>query len=81
MKLCQRNKGILTLFGGFCIHLACGTLYSFGLLSPFIVSYLRITDPDIYLDDGFFLLPLGILFMKATIVFGGMFEHRFGPKL
>ncbi|KAI3384224.1 hypothetical protein SNEBB_007133 [Seison nebaliae] len=36
-----RTEIILTLLGGFLIHLALGTVYCFGNLSPYIASYLR----------------------------------------
>lgn len=81
MTLSHNAKGNLTIASGFIIHLACGTLYTFGLLNSFLMSYLKIYDSSIVLDDGFFLLPLGILFFKLCIIIGGRFEHHYGPRL
>ena len=75
------DKGILTIIGGFCIHLACGTIYCFGLLNSFIISYLYLHDDEIVHDDGFFLLPIGIISMKGCVIFGGLSEFYFGTRV
>ena len=77
----QTTKGVLTLIGGFCVHLVNGTLYSFGLLNPFFISYLHIFDDKLLLDDGFFLMPLGVLFKTLFLIVGGVLEAKAGPKI
>lgn len=81
MALSNKAKGIMTVIGGLTIHLASGSLYSFGLLNPFFVSYLNLFDNTIILDDGFFLLPLGVLFMRLFIVVGSIIESQGGPRV
>lgn len=53
----NRVKGISTLIGAVCMHLVMGSLYSLGLLSPFMMSLINHYHPDVSLDDGFFLIP------------------------
>ncbi len=81
MALSQNAKGIMTLIGGFIVHLGCGTVYSFGLLNPFMISYLYLYDNRLLPDDGFFLMPLCILFEKAFVIVGGLIESKAGPRV
>jgi hypothetical protein len=81
MNLSKQTKGILTVIGGLLVHLASGTMYSFGLLNPFFISYLNLYDNTLTLDDGFFLLPIGVLFMKLFIIVGGIVEANAGPRV
>ena len=37
----EKVDGILSLIGGFCLHLTLGTLYCFGNLNTYMTSYLR----------------------------------------
>ncbi len=81
MILTKNKKGILSVVGGVIIHLAIGAIYSFGLLNQFMASYISIYNSNVIPDDGFFLLPLGIVFSEAFIVVGGLMERRAGPIL
>ncbi len=37
----QKFDGVMSLIGGFSIHLTLGTLYCFGNMSTYMTSYLR----------------------------------------
>ena len=37
----EKIDGVLSLVGGFCLHLTLGTLYCFGNLNTYMTSYLR----------------------------------------
>lgn len=74
-------KGILAIIGGFLLHLSMGSIYSFGLLNPFYVSYLHIYDPNLVPDDGFFLLPLSVLFFNSFPVVGGQIDAKVGTRV
>lgn len=76
----NKVKGILTLIGGFCIHLVNGTLYTYGLLNPYFISYLYIYNKNLKNDDGFFMLPLGVLFKTLFLIIGGRLESSAGPR-
>ncbi len=79
MILTNTKKGILTIVGGILIHLGIGSIYSFGLLNPFMVSYLNSFDSKVTPEDGFFLLPLGLIFLQSFVLIGGLLERRAGP--
>ncbi len=79
MILTNTKKGILTIVGGILIHLGIGSIYSFGLLNPFMVSYLNSFDSKVTPEDGFFLLPLGLIFLQCFVLIGGLLERRAGP--
>lgn len=81
MVLSNTQKGILTIIGGTVIHLSTGTIHSFGFLNPFFISYLHIFDKSLTLDDGFFLYPLGVLFMRLFIVAANALEKQNGPRM
>ncbi len=81
MGLCNKSKGILVMIGGILVHIALGTIYSYGLLNPFMVSYLYQYNSSIGPDDGFFLMPLSILFEKFFVSIGGLIENKAGPRV
>lgn len=76
-----KAKGILCIIGGFILHLGMGALYSFGLLNPFFVSYLYEYDNELVPDDGFFIMPMGVLFLNLFTSVGGLVENKVGPKV
>jgi hypothetical protein len=63
------------------MHLVMGSLYSLGLLSPFMMSLINKSHPDVSLDDGFFLIPLAILAMCLTMTLSGKVEKAYGPRV
>lgn len=76
-----KAKGILSIIGGFLLHLGMGSVYSFGLLNPFFISYLYEYDHSLVPDDGFFIMPMGILFLNLFTSVGGLIESKVGPKM
>lgn len=81
MAITSRTKGILTLIGGVLIHIANGSIYSYGVLNPYMISYLYIYNKDIKIDDGFFFLSLGIFAQSLFVVLGGFLERKLGPRM
>ena len=48
----HKVDGIMTLIGGFALHLTLGTLYCFGNMNTYMTSYLRKhANPDITYSD------------------------------
>ena len=70
----------MTVIAGLCMHLVLGSVYSFGLLSPYMMSFLaKYSGSDkISIDDGFFLLPLAIFSTSITIGLSGFVEKKLG---
>lgn len=81
MTLSNSTKGILTLASGFMIHLVLGSIYSYTLFSPYLLSYLKSFDSEIKLDSGFWFLPTAISVSTITINLGGYLEKRLGPRM
>ena len=83
MKTCLSNKtkGVLSVIAGLLIHCVLGSVYSFILLSPFLLSYLHSFNSSIVIDDGFWFFPISIIFCTMSIAFGGKIEKKFGPRL
>lgn len=62
------------------VQINLGAAYSYGLLSPYILSYLSQYNPNIKIDDGFFFYPLTVISMCASLAVGAYMEKKFGPR-
>ena len=89
MFLSTKTKGILTIIGGFIIHIVHiknllqinGSIYSWGNLNTYLISYLKIFNPEYTIEEGFFFTPFGILASTSFIAIGGYLETKLGPRL
>lgn len=74
---------VLVLASCFLIHLALGSLYTSGNLVPYLVSYIRERSRpmDLRYTDGAYLYTCQVIGYGSTVVFGGILEKRFGPRL
>ncbi len=83
MKHCFSNKtkGILSIIGGTLMHFVLGSVYSFTILSPFLLSYLHSFNDSIVLDDGFWFFPISVVFLTSSVWLGGKIEKKFGPRV
>jgi len=82
-NLSQTQKGILSVLGGICMHLVLGSIYSFGLLGPYMMSYLHRFPKNrdtISIDDGFFLTPIAVASTAFSFTAAGKLEKKFGPR-
>lgn len=44
-------RGVISVFGGFCLHFCIGTYYMWGTILQYIVSYYRLKDnPTLTID-------------------------------
>lgn len=73
-------KGIMCLFGGFCIHLFLGCLYLFGNIQVYITSYLHIYDPSVTLNSTLIIAPTLTLCQGLTVFFGPYLLNYIGPR-
>jgi Sec-independent protein secretion pathway component TatC len=81
LTLSFKTKGILTIVSGLLIHLVLGSVYSYTLFSPYLLSYLHSFDDSIVLDDGFWFTPIAIVISTFSIAFGGYLEGKLGPRM
>ena len=69
--------------GGFIVHLTLGTIYTFGNVAPYIVSYVRERSSPADLHSGtvswIYAFALGGL--GCSMFFGGLMERRLGPRI
>ena len=71
------------LCAGFLVHLSLGSIYTYGNLAPYIVSYVRnMSHPaTLQYTDGTFVFACQIAGQGLSMAFGGLLEKRFGPRL
>ena len=82
-KVLWKFQLVLVLASCFLIHLALGSLYTSGNLVPYLVSYIRERSRpmDLRYTDGAYLYTCQVIGYGSTVVFGGILEKRFGPRL
>ena len=82
-KRYQRMQVILVLASCFLVHLSIGTLYTYGNLVPYIVSYVRErSGPEtLRFTDTPYVYACQIAGQGSSMIVGGLLERRFGPRL
>lgn len=76
--------GILSLVGGFLLHLTLGTLYCFGNMNTYMTSYLRKHVPSqahIQYSDAIWIPTLATFGQGLFMTLAGHLEERIGVKM
>jgi MFS family permease len=75
-------RGLSVIIGGILVHLTLGTLFSFGNIAPYIVSYIRNQShpADLTLGTATWAFALGFLGQGSTMILGGWMVKRIGPR-
>lgn len=75
-------RGWLVLLGGILVHLSLGTLYTFGNLSPYIVSYIREkSHPDnLRLPTSMWIYACALSGEAGSMFVGGWLYGKIGPR-
>ena len=77
----QKFDGLLTLVGGFALHLTLGTLYCFGNMSTYMTSYLRKhVNSEITYSDVIWIPTLSTMSQGAFMTLSGHLEERVGVR-
>lgn len=63
--------GVRVAFGGFVMHLALGTMYTFGNATSYLTSHLRKYDPSITYQHMLLVFALQIVGQATTMFLGG----------
>jgi len=79
----SHTAGILSILGGFLLHLTLGTLYCFGNMNTYMTSYLRTHVPGqehrLY-SDAIWIPTLATLGQGTFMTFAGHLEERIGVR-
>ena len=77
----EKVDGVLSLIGGFCLHLTLGTLYCFGNLNTYMTSYLRIhVHPGIEYSDMIWVPCLATVSQGLFMTYSGHLEEAIGIR-
>ena len=75
--------GVLSIIGGFLLHLTLGSLYCFGNMNTYMTSYLRTHVPGqehkLY-SDAIWIPTLATLGQGTFMTFAGHLEERIGVR-
>ncbi len=58
-----------------------GSLYAWGGLNLFFISYLREFNQNITVNDGYFIMPINILSATTVTYLGAYLEGKYNPRL
>ncbi|XP_071530432.1 apicoplast pyruvate carrier 1-like [Panulirus ornatus] len=81
-QLRKTVRGVCAVIGGILIHLTLGNLYSFGNMMTYMASYMHErVDSNISYGNFIWVNSITTAAQGLFMVFGGLMERRFGPKL
>lgn len=76
-----RSKAVRTVVGSFLILVSLGSLYSWGNMTTYVTSYMRVyLDPSITQLDTVWVLSGGVLAMPLFVSFTERIVHFVGLK-
>lgn len=75
-------RGFLVIVGGFLVHLSLGTIYTFGNIAPYIVSYIRNESHPSTLSQGTttWIFAFALIGQGGAMFLGGWLVRRIGPR-
>lgn len=75
-------RGVLTIVGGFLVHFIIGVLYTWGNMSPYVVSYMREIAGRTDCESRHFTWVLSFIFsaQAVTMVAAGLLMPYLGPR-
>lgn len=75
-------RAILVIIGGFMVHLSLGTIYTFGNMAPYIVSYIRNQSHPETLNQGTtaWIFALALIGQGGAMFLGGWLVKKIGSR-
>ena len=75
-------RAILVVIGGFLVHFTLGTIYTFGNMAPYIVSYIRNQSHPEDLEDttSTWVFACALTGQGGAMFFGGWLVNKIGTK-
>ncbi|XP_003384209.2 PREDICTED: uncharacterized protein LOC100635474 [Amphimedon queenslandica] len=79
----QRLQMILVLMSCFLFHLSIGSIYTYGNLLPYLVSYARnhTNQAELKNTQGTYIFSIQVFGLAVGMLAGGVLEKKFGPRL
>jgi MFS family permease len=76
-------RGALVLVGGFLVHLTLGTIYTFGNIAPYIVSYIHNQSHprDLRQATTSWIFACSLMGQGGAMFVGGWLVGKIGPRL
>lgn len=76
-------RGALVLVGGFLVHLTLGTIYTFGNVAPYIVSYIHNQSHprDLRQATTSWIFACSLMGQGGAMFIGGFLVSKIGPRL
>lgn len=81
MRLFGAGSAWVAIFGGVIIHLTLGSLFTWGNMNTYVVSYVRAAGGSARIVDAPFILMAVACGQTITMPIGGLIEKRIGPQL
>ena len=81
-KLWLWFRGALVVIGGFLVHLSLGTIYTFGNMAPYVVSYIRNQShpEDLKQETTTWIFTLILVGQGVCMFIGGWMVRKIGPR-
>lgn len=75
-------RGLLVITGGFLVHLTLGTIYTYGNIAPYIVSYIRNQSHPASLTQGAttWIFAFALMGQGGAMFLGGWMVKKIGPR-
>ena len=75
-------RAIFVVMGGFLVHFTLGTIYTFGNMAPYIVSYVRNQSHPEDLEDttSTWVFACALIGQGGAMFFGGWLVNKIGPR-
>ncbi|XP_077987972.1 apicoplast pyruvate carrier 1-like [Glandiceps talaboti] len=82
MERSKTVRGIIVIAGGIMIHLSLGTHYTFGNLSPYMVSYMRSRSKpaDLSYEEAMWIYAAAQACHGFAMYVGGFIDRKVGPR-
>ena len=76
-------RAVLVISGGFLVHLSIGTIYTFGNIAPYMVSYIRNQSHPASLkqEATTWIFACALIGQGTTMFIGGWMVRKIGPRL
>jgi OFA family oxalate/formate antiporter-like MFS transporter len=78
-----KSKGYDTVLGGLLIHLVCGSIYLWGNITLYVVSYFHLVGGHDWLDisTAIMVIPISLCVQSSIGPLGAAMQKKYDPRL